>query len=369
MPVYIHQLPKWPQFTWDYSVLANRLASVRNRQGLLIGQLRSLGFSLQEEAVLHTLTDDILKSSEIEGEILDRQQVRSSIARRLGIEIGSVTPVGKDVEGIVDMVFDATQRYNEELTPERLFGWHAALFPTGYSGMKKIRVGDWRKAEDGTMQVVSGPIGRERVHFEAPTADRIENEMELFFHWFNSEDDTDPVLRAGIAHLWFITIHPFEDGNGRMARAIADMMLARSENSPKRFYSMSAQVHKEREAYYEMLEDAQKGTLDITEALLWFLDCLDRAFNSVESTLASVLQKSRFWDRHRNKIFNERQRLMITKLFEGFEGNLTSTKWAKITKCSHDTALRDIMGLVEQGVLRKEGSGGRNTNYTLNADE
>jgi Fic family protein len=365
MSRYIHELLDWPDFQWHQEKLASLLAGLRHRQGRLIGRMESLGFSLRAEATLQTLTLDVLKSSEIEGEILDRDQVRSSIARRLGMEIGALAPADRDVEGVVEMMLDATQSYSAPLTAERLFGWYASLFPTGYSGMRKIEVGRWRDDSRGPMQVVSGAFGRERVHFEAPTAKRLKKEMTLFLKWFNGTDDTDPVLRAGLAHLWFVTIHPFEDGNGRIARAVADMVLARSEQSPLRFYSMSAQIRTERKTYYDTLEKTQKGGLDITSWLEWFLGCLDRAFDGTEETLGSVLHKARFWERYADTSLNDRQRLMLNKLLDRFEGKLTSSKWAKIVKCSQDTALRDILGLVDHGILAKDASGGRSTSYSL----
>lgn len=361
----IHELPDWPDVQWDQEKLAGPLAALRHRQGRLIGRMETLGFPLRAEATLQTLTLDVLKSSEIEGEILNRVQVRSSIARRLGMDVGALAPADRNVEGVVEMMLDATQNYNAPLTAERLFGWHASLFPTGYSGMNRIAVGRWRDDSRGPMQIVSGALGWERVHFEAPAAKRLKKEMTAFLKWFNGTDDTDPVLRAGLAHLWFVTIHPFEDGNGRIARAIADMALARSEQSPQRFYSMSAQIRIERMTYYEMLEKTQKGGLDITPWLEWFLGCLDRAFDGTEETLASVLRKARFWEAHANTSFNDRQRLMLNKLLDGFEGKLTSSKWAKIANCSQDTALRDILDLVDHGILAKDPGGGRSTSYSL----
>jgi len=361
----IYERKGWPHLTWSREKLLDQLARVRHRQGRLIGRMEGLGFSLRNEAVLQTLTQDVMKSSEIEGEKLDRDQVRSSIARRLGIDIGGLTQADRHTEGVVEMMLDATQRYAEPLTEERLFGWHAALFPTGRSGLSKIVVGGWRNDKSGPMQVVSGPIGREKVHYEAPGAKRLPKEMRAFLNWFNAPKDCDPVITAGLAHLWFVTIHPFEDGNGRIARAIADMALARSEQSTQRFYSMSGQIRQERYAYYDLLEKTQKGDLDVTPWLEWFLGCLDRAFDGAEDILASILRKSRFWDAHRNQAFNERQRAMINRLFDGFEGKLTSSKWAKIAKCSQDTALRDIDGLVKRGVLVKEPGGGRSTSYAL----
>jgi Fic family protein len=365
MPLYIYTLPHWPDFQWDQKKLAVPLAALRHRQGRLVGRMETLGFRLRAEATLQTLTLDVLKSSEIEGEILDREQVRSSIARRLGMDIGGLVSTDRNVEGVVEMTLDATQNYSEPLTAERLFGWHAALFPTGYSGMRKIAVGQWRDDSTGPMQVVSGAIGHEHVHYEAPAANRLNKEMTALLKWFNEPDQTDPVLRAGLAHLWFVTIHPFADGNGRIARAIADMVLARSEQSSQRFYSMSAQIRNERKTYYEMLERTQRGGLDVTPWLEWFLACLDRAFDSTEKTLASVLQKARFWEAHAARQLNDRQRLMLNKLLDVFEGKLTSSKWAKIVKCSQDTALRDILDLVNQGILTKDAAGGRSTSYSL----
>jgi Fic family protein len=364
---YIHERPDWPAFNWDQGRLADRLASVRHRQGRLIGRMEGLGFQLREEAVLRTLTEEVIKSSEIEGERLDKEQVRSSIARWLGMDIAGLIPADRHVEGIVEMMIDATQNFAAPLNADRLFAWHAALFPTGRSGMSRITVGAWRTEAAGPMQVVSGPIGREHVHFQAPSAARIDDEMSGFIDWFESSaDPADPVLKAAAAHLWFVTIHPFEDGNGRIARAIADLALARSERTAQRFYSMSAQIRIERSAYYATLEKTQKGSLDITEWLDWFLGCLDRAFDGAETILASVLQKARFWDARSGESFNERQRILINRLFDGFEGKLTSSKWAKIAKCSQDTALRDIDDLLRRNVLVKDAGGGRSTSYSLN---
>ena len=363
--MYIHRRADWPRFHWDQVALAGKVAAVRHRQGRLVGRMEALGFRLREEAVLSTLTQDVLKSSEIEGEILDSDQVRSSIARRLGLDIGGLTPADRHVEGVVEMMLDATQNYREPLTVERLFGWHAALFPTGRSGMHVIPVGAWRDDRTGPMQVVSGPVGRQRVHFEAPEAERLEKEMGLFLDWFNGPVSTDDVLFAAQAHLWFVTIHPFDDGNGRIARAIADMALARSEHSPKRFYSMSAEIELERNDYYKILERTQKSGLDVTPWMQWFLDCLDRAFLGAETTLASVLRQARFWDALAGESFNERQRKVLGRMLDGFLGKLTSTKWAKLAKCSQDTAGRDIADLVGRGVLRKDPAGGRSTSYSL----
>jgi Fic family protein len=362
---YIWQRDDWPKFRWDAEKLATKLAAVRHQQGRLIGKMESLGFQLRTEAVFQTLTEDVLKSSEIEGENLNRQHVRSSIARRLGIDIGALAYVDRDVEGVVEMMLDATQRYAAPLTQERLFDWHAALFPMGRSGMVKITVGDWRSDAAGPMQVVSGPIGRERVHYQAPPAKALAAEMSAFLHWFGSETALDPVLTAAIAHLWFVAIHPFDDGNGRIARAITDMALARSERSSQRFYSMSAQIRVERNAYYGVLERTDKGDLDITDWLVWFLDCLDRAIAGAESTLASIMQKAKFWERYSSAMFNERQRLMLNRLLDGFEGKLTSSKWATIAKTSQDTASRDIDDLVRRGVLVQDAGGGRSTSYSL----
>ena len=363
--MYIHEREDWPHFRWNEQALATRLAAVRHRQGRLIGRMEALGFRFREEAVLLTLTEDVLKSSEIEGEVLDKDQVRSSIARRLGLDIGALTPADRNVEGVVEMMLDATQGYDRPLTAERLFGWHAALFPTGRSGMNKITVGAWREDRDGPMQVVSGPIGRERVHYEAPKAARLDGEVSAFLAWFEGKAAVDPVVKAALAHLWFVTIHPLEDGNGRIARAIADMALARSEHSAQRFYSMSAQIRIERNAYYDTLEAVQKTDLDVTDWLTWFLDCLDRAFDRADETLSRVLTKARFWDRHDQSTLNDRQRRIINRLLDGFEGKLTSSKWAALAKCSPDTALRDIEDLRKRGVLTKDQGGGRSTSYSL----
>ena len=362
---YIHALKDWPRFRWDEGLVARQLAPVRHRQGRLIGRMEALGFDLRSEAVLATLTEDVLKSSEIEGEILDKDQVRSSIARRLGMDIGALTPADRHTEGVVEMMLDATQKYAEPLTGERLFAWHAALFPTGRSGMAKIIVGAWRDDGSGPMQVVSGPMGRERVHYEAPSAPRLEGEMSAFLKWFNDEALLDLVLKAALAHLWFVTIHPFDDGNGRIARAIADMALARSEQSAQRFYSMSAQIRLERNAYYDILESTQKGDLEVTPWMEWFLGCLDRAIEGAEETLSGVLRKARFWEAIKGQPLNARQRKVIDLLLDGFEGKLTSSKWAALTKSSPDTALRDITDLVKRGILVRDAGGGRSTSYSL----
>lgn len=362
---YIHELDEWPKFEWRADEVATPLANVRHRQGRLIGRMEGLGFSLRKEAVLHTLTEDVLKSSEIEGEQLDKDQVRSSIARRLGMDVAGLVPAERNVEGVVEMMLDATQNYNDPLTEDRLFGWHAALFPTGRSGMSKIIVGAWRDDASGPMQVVSGPIGRERIHYEAPKASRLPAEMSAFLDWMGESADIDPVLKAGLAHLWFVTIHPFEDGNGRIARAIADLALARSEQSQQRFYSMSSQIRAERNRYYDMLEKTQKGGLDVTAWLQWFLECLERAIDHAEETLSSVMEKARLWDAIKDQPISERQRHVINRLLDGFEGKLTSSKWAKLAKCSQDTAARDIDDLVKRGILIRSDAGGRSTSYDL----
>ena len=362
---YIHELPNWPQFTWNQEKLASKLADVRHRQGRLLGRMESLGFKLRNEAVLETLTLDVLKSSEIEGEILNSDQVRSSIARRLGMDIAGAVAVDHNTEGVVEMMLDATQKFEKSLSAERLFAWHSALFPTGRSGIRKIIVGAWRSDANGSMQVVSGPIGKGKLHYEAPAAHRLKAEMRQFTAWANKQDDTDPVFRAALAHLWFITIHPFDDGNGRIARAIADWALARSENSAQRFYSMSAQIRAERKAYYDILEKTQKSSLDVTAWMEWFLDCLGRAISATESTLSAVLRKAQFWEKCVDKTIGDRQKLMLNKLLDGFDGKLTSTKWATIAKCSQDTAQRDIQGLINQGILIKDLAGGRSTSYSM----
>jgi len=369
MSPYIYDQPDWPRFSWDQNAIAAPLADIRHRQGRLLGRMESLGFPLQKQAELETLTLDVLKTSEIEGENLNPDQVRSSIARRLGMDIAGAVPADRDVEGIVEMMLDATQNFSKPLDKERLIAWHAALFPTGRSGMLKIVIGNWRDDSRGPMQVVSGPMGKEVVHYEAPAASRVDAEMSGFIRWANEADGTDPVLRAALAHLWFVTIHPFDDGNGRIARAIADSLLARSEHSAQRFYSMSPQIRRERNEYYGILERTQKGTLDITGWMQWFLECLGRAFDATEITLAAVLRKARFWEKHTRDITNDRQRLMINKLLDGFEGKLTTMKWAQIAKCSHDTALRDIQHLIDHGVLKQDPGGGRSTSYSLQETE
>ena len=365
MKRYIHKLKDWSSFHWSNDNLAEQLAAVRHHQGRLIGRMEALGFQLRKEAVLETLTEEVLKSSEIEDEILDKDQVRSSIARRLGMDTGALTPADRDVEGVVEMMLDATQNYDALLTEDRLFAWHAALFPTGRSGMRRINVGAWRSDSEGPMQVVSGPVGRKRVHYQAPEAKRLGREMKAFLKWFNGTDDIEPVLKAALAHLWFVTIHPFDDGNGRIARAISDMALARSEHSAQRFYSMSAQIRREQKAYYDVLEAIQKGDLDITPWFQWFLGCLDRALDGAEKISRAVLKKARFWEAHAGASFNDRQRNVLNRLLDGSEGKLTSSKWAKLTKSSQDTALRDIDDLLKRGVLKRDPQGGRSTSYSL----
>jgi Fic family protein len=366
MAIYIHQLPHWPRFTWNQESVSKLLAGIRNRQGRLLGRMEAMGFSLQAEANLQTLTLDVLKSSEIEGELLDAEQVRSSIARRLGMDIAGLVLVDRNVDGVVEMMLDATQQYQQPLSAERLHGWHAALFPTGRSGMHKITVGSWREnTKDDPMQVVSGAMGKEKVHFEAPEADRLEEEMPQFISWFNQDKHMDPVIKAAVAHLWFVTIHPFDDGNGRIARALTDLQLSRADESSQRFYSMSAQIRKERKEYYDILESTQKGSMDITDWITWFLHCLDRAVEATTETLSVVLKKARFWEKHATTILNQRQQLMLNKLLDGFDGKLNSSKWAKITKTSPDTALRDIQDLLNKNILMKEVGGGRSTSYVL----
>lgn len=365
MARYIHLLPKWPDFTWSHEQVLPELSALRHKQGRLKGYMEVLGFVLRNETTLQTLTLDVLKSTEIEGEFLNSDQVRSSIARRLGMDIAGLVPADRNVDGVVEMMLDATQNFQKPLTKERLFAWHASLFPSGRSGLYKITVGDWRDNEKGPMQVVSGAMGKEKVHFEAPEAKRLEKEMKLFLKWLNKKDDLDAVIKSAMAHFWFVTIHPFDDGNGRIARAIADMYLTKADGDQQRFYSMSAQIRLDRKAYYAILEKTQSGSLDITKWLLWYLNCLDKALNVSEKVLKSVLTKTRFWDTHRNTVINERQRVMINKLFDGFDGKLNSSKWAKIAKCSADTALRDIQDLMTKNILKKEAAGGRSTNYVL----
>lgn len=365
MKIFIYQQDNWPNFTWKNDDIVNLLSEARNLQGRLIGKMESLGFDLRNEALLDTLTLDVLKSSEIEGEFLNPDQVRSSIARRLGMEIAGSVESDRNIDGVVEMMLDATQNCFKLLTADRLFDWHAALFPTGRSGMYKITVADWRKDTTGPMEVVSGAMGKEKVHFQAPDSSLVEKEMNLFLDWFSNNEKTDLVLKAAIAHLWFVTIHPFEDGNGRITRALTDMLLAKSDKSNQRFYSMSAQIRIERKEYYEILEKTQKGNLDITEWIKWFLNCLINSLKSTDSLLVRVLFKADFWTKNSKTLINERQKKLLNKLVDGFNGKLTSSKWAKIAKCSKDTAIRDINDLIDKGILQKESAGGRSTNYEL----
>ncbi len=362
---FVYTLRGWPDLTWDSAALGYRLGQVRHRQGLLVGRLSALGVGLQSEAELDALTEEIVKSSAIEGQSLPPEAVRSSVARRLGIETAGVVNASREVEGVVDLMLDATQRFDEPLTDDRLFAWHAALFPTGRSGVHRVSVGQWRDDRDGPMQVVSGPMGKERVHYEAPPAHDVPREMARFLEWMRSADDTDPVLRAGLAHFWFVTIHPFEDGNGRIARAITELQLARSDHRRTRFYSMSGQIEAERGEYYQQLERAQRGGLDITPWMRWFLECLDRALLRAEETLERVLHKAWIWDRAHAHGVNDRQRAVLGRMLGYWQGNLTSSKYAKIAGCSPDTALRDILGLIDAGVLRRNEAGGRSASYRL----
>ncbi|RDK03966.1 Fic family protein [Paraburkholderia lacunae] len=363
--LYIWEAPEWPAWRYDLSRLAEPLSEVSRAQGLLLGRLADIGMALRGEASLAALTEDVVKTSEIEGEQLDVASVRSSIARRLGVEIGALAPVDRHVEGVVEMVLDATLKCSAEVSRERLFAWHAALFPTGFSGMSRISVANWRDDSKGPMQVVSGPIGRQKVHFEAPPARRLDLEADRFLAWLNNDSSDPPVLKAGLAHLWFVTLHPFDDGNGRIARAIGDLLLARADGSPERFYSLSAQIQRERNDYYDILERTQKGTLDVTEWLAWFLGALHRAVDNAQLTLNVVLSKARFWQRWAGAPLNERQVKLVSRLLEGFDGKLTSSKWAAIAKCSPDTALRDFGELVALGMLKKSTTGGRSTSYDL----
>jgi Fic family protein len=379
---YIWQASDWPNWRYDLAALAGAMAEVSRAQGLLLGRLADVGMTLRDQASLAALTEDVVKTSEIEGEQLDAASVRSSIARRLGVDIGALAPVERHVEGVVEMVLDATANCHAPVSRERLLGWHAALFPTGYSGLHRIRIGGWRDDATGPKLVVSGPIGRQRVHFEAPPADRLESEITRFLDWVNGESKEPPLLKAGLGHLWFVTLHPFDDGNGRIARAIGDLLLARADGSPQRFYSLSAQIQRERKAYYDILERTQKilpgarvrtspedvpdkGTLDVTEWLAWFLDALRSAVDQAQHTVGAVLVKARFWQRRAGTPMNERQVKLLNRLLDGFEGKLTSSKWAAIARCSPDTALRDINDLLARGVLQKSDAGGRSTSYEL----
>src|SRR4030042_72932 len=365
MKIYIYQQSGWPKFKWDSKSILLPHSNVRHLQGKLVGKMETLGFKLRNEAVLETLTTEVIKTSEIEGQILDLGQVRSSIARRLRIEVSGLVAADRNVDGVVDMMLDATPNYTMPLTTDRLFCWHSALFPSGRSGMYKIILGKWRDDSTGPMQVVSGALGKEKVHFEAPPSEEIRKEMKSFISWFNKEPDQDLILKSAISHLWFITIHPFEDGNGRIARALSEMLLTRSDETPQRFYSMSAQIRSERKDYYKILEKIQKGTLDITEWLVWYLKCIENALNSSDIILSKVLYKHKFWTKFASENLNNRQILLINKLLDNFTGQLTTSKWAKIAKCSQDTALRDIQALVNKKILQKNPSGGRSTTYTL----
>lgn len=363
--MWIHNDKAWPHFRWDSQSLASKLSEIRYQQGLLLGKMESLGCELKQEANLTTLTKDVVKSSAIEGEMLNFEEVRSSIARRLRINIAGMRPVNRDVEGVVTMMLDATQKFSEPLTQKRLFDWHGALFPTGRSGMHSIVVGNWRNDKVGPMQVVSGPIGREKIHFEAPSSKRLKKEMLAFLSWFETQNEIDPVLKAGIAHLWFVTIHPFEDGNGRIGRAIADLALARSEGQSSRFYSLSAQFEAERKDYYNQLEKQQRGTLDISHWLKWFLECLGRAITSADNTLRKVLFKDQLWNIINRNPVNERQHFIINRMLEDFKGHMNTSKYAKMVKCSPDTALRDIQALKLRGIFIQNPGSGRSTSYRL----
>ena len=365
--LYIWQADDWPNWRYDLPALTGLLTEVSRAQGALLGRLADVGLALRDQASLVALTEDVVKTSEIEGEALNVQSVRSSVARRLGVDIGAVAPVDRHVEGVVEMVLDAASHSASPLTAERLFGWHAALFPTGYSGMNRIAVGQWRNDANGPMQVVSGPVGRRKVHFQAPPADALPVEMAKFLSWANEETHEATLIKAGLAHLWLVTLHPFDDGNGRIARAVGDLFLARADGSPQRFYSLSAQIQRERNDYYNVLERTQKGALDVTGWLSWFLGTLGRAIASAQSSLDTVLVKARFWQHWAGTPLNERQVKLLNRLFDGFEGKLTSSKWAAIAKCSPDTALRDITQLLELGVLKKSPGGGRSTGYELSA--
>lgn len=363
--MYIHQQPDWPHFVWNTEHILTLLTTVRNMQGRVVGRMGALGFELRNQANLEIITQDVLKSTEIEGELLNADQVRSSVARRLGLDISGLVHSDRDVDGVVEMMVDATENFNAPLDKERLCGWHNALFPSGYSGMYKVLVGRWRDDSSGPMQVVSGPVGKEKVHFEAPAAELLTTEMERFLNWINERQPVDPVIKSAVAHLWFVTLHPFEDGNGRIARAISDMLLARSDNQPYRFYSMSAQIRKERKRYYDVLERTQRGKIDITDWLEWFLRCLLHSIEASETVLEKILRKHSFWQHNAATIKNERQKKLLNRLLDGFNGKLTTSKWAKIAKCSQDTATRDIQDLIDKEILYKLPGGGRSTGYDL----
>ncbi len=363
--MYIYEQHDWPQFKWDTLKFLSLLTEVRNLQGRVIGKMGNLGFDLKDIANLEMLTQDVLKSSEIEGEMFNPDQVRSSVARQLGLDLVGLIPSDKNVDGVVEMLINASEHYDKPLNKDRLFAWHRLLFPSGYSSIFDVHAGEWRDDSNGPMQVISGPIGKEKVHFQAPNANVLETEMQNFFEWLNDEQDLDLVLRSAVAHLWFVTLHPFEDGNGRIARTISDMQLARSNNQSYRFYSMSAQIRKERKQYYDILEETQKGTLDITNWIIWYLHCLLNALESSENILKTVIFKNNFWQDNASNIINERQRKILNRLLGGFEGKLTSSKWANITKCSQDTASRDIQDMINKHILYKLPGGGRSTGYDL----
>lgn len=363
--MYLWEQSNWPAFTWDERSIATLLARVSHKQGRLLGKMESLGFDLRAEANLRTLTEDVIKTSDIEGETLEPSQVRSSIARQLGMDVAGLVPSERHVDGVVEMMLNATNNFADPLTEARMLSWHAALFPTGHSGMQKIAAGRWRNDSDGPMQVVSGPMGKDVVHYQAPPANRITDEISRFIDWFEHPSDTNPILMSGLAHFWFVTIHPFDDGNGRIARALADMALARADNSAQRFYSMSSQIRKERSDYYTTLEWSQKGELDITRWQTWFLECLERALDGASDILGAVLEKAQFWERFSKTPMNERQTKVLNRILDGFEGKLTSSKWAKLAKCSQDTASRDIADLIDKGALLKNAGGGRSTSYSI----
>lgn len=364
--MYIYEQKEWPRFKWDIKSIHILLAEVRYQQGKLLGKMETLGFSQKKETALAMLTQDVLKTSEIEGENLDPEQVRSSVARKLGMDAGGITSIDKNIEGIVEIMFDATQHYEQALTKKRLFGWHSSLFSSGYSGLSRIKAGKWRDDKSGPMQVISGPIGREKVHYQAPPAEVLDKEMKVFIKWFNQNlGEEDLLIKSALSHLWFVSLHPFEDGNGRIARALSDMCLAKSERSPQRFYSMSSQIRRDKQEYYEKLERTQKGDLDITVWLDWYLNCLRGAITHSEIILKKVLNKSYYWKQFSNTALNERQVKVINKLLDDFEGNLTTSKWAKLCKCSQDTAYRDILDLISKNILTKELKGGRSTHYVL----
>ncbi|MDI1338446.1 Fic family protein [Polaromonas sp.] len=364
-PRYIWQSSDWPHFSYDASALAAPLAQVHRAQGQLMGRMAELGMTQREQATLQVLTQEVIKTSEIEGERLDLDAVRSSIARRLGLDIGALAPSDRHVDGVVDVVLDATRNFDKPLTQERLFGWHAALFPTGYSGRVRITVAGWRLDASGPMEVVSGPVGREKVHFTAPPADTLPAQTDAFLQWFNAAPVGDALIKAGLAHLWLVTLHPFDDGNGRISRAVGDMALARAEGTGQRFFSFSAQIQRERKDYYAQLETTQKGQLDVTPWLSWFLGCLLRAVQGADTTLAGVLDKAQFWQRCAGTPMNTRQTQVLNRVLDGFEGKLTNARWAALGKCSADTALRDINDLLARGVLRRLEGGGRSTGYAL----